>query len=207
MRSIFSNGCRSKNAGSNGTMRRTPYSGGRATRSMPERRSAPRAAPSASSIASSASRALTSSASPASVAETCRVVRTRSLTPRRRSRAAIERETEGWESPNSRAALEKLPLSTVRTNKASCCSRSFMLRVNISYLCWRDTYRRPHCLPPGSQRPPAPIPAHGRDKEHGDGRTQWESCDRDGGVERHWRGDRAPLRRGRGGGGGQLCLG
>ena len=31
----------------------------------------------------------------ASVAETCRVVRTRSLTPKRRSRAAIARDTEG----------------------------------------------------------------------------------------------------------------
>ena len=65
-------------------------------------------------------------ASPASVAETCRVVRTRSLTPKRRSSAAMARETEGWERPNSRAAFEKLPLSTVRTNKASCCSRSFI---------------------------------------------------------------------------------
>ena len=40
-------------------IRRTPYSGGKATRSTPERRSAPRAALSASSIASRASRALT----------------------------------------------------------------------------------------------------------------------------------------------------
>ena len=87
----------------------------------------------ASSIASKASRARASNASPASLAETCRVVRTRSLTPRRRSNAAIERETEGWERPNSRAALEKLPLSTVRTNNASCCRRSFIPVTNISY--------------------------------------------------------------------------
>ena len=159
MRSILSSGCRAKNTGSSGTIRRTPYSGGRATRSTPARRSAPRAALSASSIASRASRARSSNASPASVAETCRVVRTRSLTPRRRSSAAIERETEGWESPNSRAVLEKLPLSTVRTNKASCCSRSFMLKANISYLSWRDTYRRGHCLTQPINAFPAPIVA------------------------------------------------
>src|ERR1700722_14355135 len=207
MRSILSSGCRAKNAGSSGTMRRTPYSGGKATRSNPERRSAPRAALSASSIASRASRARASSASPASVAETCRVVRMRRLTPRRRSSAAMVRDTEGWETPNSRAALEKLPLSTVRTNKASCCSRSFMLETNISYLSWRDTYRRPHCLPPGHQRLPAPIPAHGRDKEHGNGRTQRESRDRYWSIEGHWRGDRAPLRRGGGGGGREFAAG
>ena len=34
----------------------------------------------------------------------------------------------------------------------------------------------------------------GRDKEHHNGRTQRESGDRDGGVEGHWRGDRARLR-------------
>src|ERR1700733_12577069 len=207
MRSILSSGCRGKNAGSNGTIRRTPYSGGKATRNTPERRSAPRAALSASSIASRASRERASNASPAAVAETCRVVRMRRLTPRRRSSAAMVRDTEGWERPNSRAALEKLPLSPVRTNKASCCRRSFMLKTNISYLSWRYTYRRRHCLPPGPQRPPAPIPAHGRDKEHGNGRTQRESSDRYWSIEGHWRGGRAPLRRGGGGGGRELCLG
>ena len=155
----MSSGCRTKNAGSSGTMRRTPYSGGKATRSTPERRSAPRAALSASSIASRASRARASNASPASVAETCRVVRTRSLTPRRRSSAAIERETEGWERPNSRAALEKLPLSTVRTNKASCCRRSFIPVSEYIISLWRNTYRYAHCLAQAHQSVPASIAA------------------------------------------------
>src|SRR3984957_2734061 len=162
MRSILSSGCRAKNAGSNGTMRRTPYSGGKATRSNPKRRSAPRAALSASSIASKASRARASNASPASVAETCRVVRMRSLTSRRRSSAAIERETEGWEMPNSRAALEKLPLSTVRTNKASCCRRSFIQKMNILYLPRRNTCRHAHCLAQAHQSLPRPIAADGQ---------------------------------------------
>ena len=49
--------------------------------------------------------------------------------------------------------------------------------------------------------------ARRRDKEHGNGRTQRESGDRYWSVEGHWRGDRAPLRRGGGGGGRQLCVG
>ena len=54
----------------------------------------------------------------------------------------MARDTEGWDRPNSRAALEKLPLSTARTNNASCCSRSFMRQLNISYRPPRNTLRR-----------------------------------------------------------------
>ena len=159
MRSILSSGCRAKNAGSSGTIRRTPYSGGKATRSTPDRRSAPRAALSASSIASRASRARASNASPASVAETCRVVRTRSLTPRRRSSAAIERETEGWERPNSRAA----------SGEASALDRAYeqgellqpVIHAESEYIIsLLAQYLSPGALPNSAhQRLPAPIVA------------------------------------------------
>ena len=47
--------------------------------------------------------------------------------------AATAREAEGWVRPNSRAALEKLPVSTVRTNRASCWSRSVIRITHLSY--------------------------------------------------------------------------
>jgi hypothetical protein len=54
------------------------------------------------------------------------VVLVMSLTPNRASSAATAREADGCVRPNSRAALEKLPVSTVRTKRASCWSRSFI---------------------------------------------------------------------------------
>jgi hypothetical protein len=55
------------------------------------------------------------------------------LDPSRSSSAATAREAEGWVRPNSRAALEKLPVSTVRTKRASCWSRSFIRMPHLSY--------------------------------------------------------------------------
>src|SRR6516164_9291220 len=48
-----------------------------------------------------------------------RVVRSSSFTPRRASRLATMRETEGCDRPNSRATLERLPVSAARTKTES----------------------------------------------------------------------------------------
>jgi hypothetical protein len=63
---------------------------------------------------------------PASVGVTRLVVRRSSLTPSRPSRLATIRDTEGCETPNSRATREKLPVSAARTNTDNSWSLSLI---------------------------------------------------------------------------------
>jgi hypothetical protein len=55
-----------------------------------------------------------------------RVVRSKSVTPRRFSRSPMIRETDGCDRPSSLAAREKLPPSAARIKTVNCCSRSLI---------------------------------------------------------------------------------
>ena len=70
---------------------------------------------------------------PASVGVTRRVVRSSSLTPSRASRLATMRETDGCETPNSRATREKLPVSADRMKAESSRRRSLIRYLYKSY--------------------------------------------------------------------------
>ena len=59
-----------------------------------------------------------------SVAVTPRVVRCRRRAPRRCSMAATALVAVGWVMPNSAAAFEKLPVSTMRMKRATAAMRS-----------------------------------------------------------------------------------
>ena len=78
------------------------------------------------------SRARSRNSAPASVTVMRRVVRSSSVTPSRASSSPMMRETEGCDSPSSRAAREKLPLSAARAKTVSSCSRSFICIPNKS---------------------------------------------------------------------------
>jgi len=98
---------------------RVPKATDRATRRMPWRLSAPRAACAASSRSARIWRDRSRNTAPASVVVTRLVVRRNSLTPSRASRLATIRETEGCEIPSSRETREKLPVSAARTKTDS----------------------------------------------------------------------------------------
>src|SRR2546429_5972003 len=73
---------------------------------------------------------------PASVNDRARVLRVKSIAPSSRSRAATMREADGWESPRSRAAREKLPERATRTKTRKADMRS----VIESSIHSRDKY-------------------------------------------------------------------